>query len=63
MKALLEWLWSGCWHRWLTREVIETSHTRANEAGVVVDSWVSRDHILQCARCGRVRRRNLGPTR
>lgn len=56
MKALLRFIWDGCWHRWKTDHIIITEHLFRGRK-----DYNSRDYILRCDRCGIVTRKNLAP--
>ena len=56
MIRLLQFLWSGCWHRWKAIRSIKTRHSYDGHYSHTTD-----DYVLQCERCGNVKRRNLKP--
>lgn len=54
MKALLSFLWSGCWHRWkiIDRAVVDHYLWARDKR-----PYETRSHFtLQCQKCGRIGR-------
>lgn len=50
MKKLIEFLWSGCWHKWETIETLSVTHK---------ERPIGRAMMCKCTRCGTPKRFNL----
>ena len=53
MKRLFEFIWTGCWHHWVTYERNDVAHK-----GTVIGQTA----YCQCKKCGAHKRFNLYPT-
>lgn len=54
MKALLSFLWSGCWHRWT---IHREGPFETKLSGAIVDrGWY---YDLRCEHCGNIKRTDV----
>lgn len=50
MKKLIDFLWSGCWHKWETIETLRVTYDGA---------FIGRAMMCKCTKCGMPKRFNL----